>query len=362
MNAQLLIPFSDRNTSNFSPSAVRPELVEGYIGGLSVVRQAHHERVSENRIRQLRSLFFLALLTAPGALPSAFAHGEQIEVSGGARGPVQLSAAQQKAIALQLVSASRRPLSTELNLNGEVQLLPDRQADVSLRISGQIKELYANLGDRVRVGQRLVRVQSRLVGDPPPSVTISASMSGVIDARNVVVGQTVEPNTVLFHISDRSQLVVVARVYEEDIGKIKTGQKARVRVLSDTKQVFTGKVTLIDPNLDPLNRTVKVWIQLANPQGVLKPNMFARASVILRHNGAALTIPNSAVIEANGEKFVFVRDGEKYNRVEVSVGAKDDEYSEITDGLVPGDEVVTQGNRQVYTMWLTGGQLKSEDY
>jgi RND family efflux transporter MFP subunit len=187
-------------------------------------------------------------------------------------------------------------------------------------------------------------------------------MSGVIDARNVVVGQTVEPNTVLFHISDRSQLVVVARVYEEDIGKIKTGQKARVRVLSDTKQVFTGKVTLIDPNLDPLNRTVKVWIQLANPQGLLKPNMFARASVILRANEAALTIPNGAIIEANGEKFVFVRDGEKYNRVEVSVGAKDDEYSEITEGLVPGDEVVTQGNRQIYTMWLTGGQLKSEDY
>jgi cobalt-zinc-cadmium efflux system membrane fusion protein len=318
-------------------------------------------RMNGQLLRQLRSLFFLALFAAPGALPSAFAHGEQIEVGGGTRVPVQLSSAQQKAIDLKLASASPRPLSTEMNLNGEVQLLPDRQADVSLRISGQIKGLYANLGDKVRVAQRLALVQSRLVGDPPPSVTINASMSGVIDARNVVVGQAVEPNTVLFHISDRSQLVVVARVYEEDIGKIKAGQKARVRVLSDPKQVFTGKVTLIDPNLDPLNRTVKVWIQLANPQGLLKPNMFARASVILRRNGAALTIPNSAIIEANGEKFVFVRDGEKYNRVEISVGAKDDEYSEITDGLVPGDEVVTQGNRQIYTMWLTGGQMKAEE-
>ena len=318
-------------------------------------------QMASSFIRRVRGLLFLALFIVPGALSFAFAHGGQIEVGGGARGPVQLSAAQQKAIALQLVSASLRPLSTELNLNGEVQLLPDRQADVSLRISGQIKELYANLGDRVRVGQRLVRVQSRLVGDPPPSVTISASMSGVIDARNAVVGQAVEPNTVLFHISDRSQLIVVARVYEEDIGKIKTGQKARVLVLSDTKQVFTGKVTLIDPNLDPLNRTVKVWIQIANPQGLLKPNMFARASVILRANGAALTIPNGAVIEANGEKFVFVREGDKYNRVEISVGAKDDEYSEITAGLVPGDEVVTQGNRQIYTMWLTGGQMKAEE-
>jgi multidrug efflux pump subunit AcrA (membrane-fusion protein) len=317
--------------------------------------------MSAQFLRQLRSLLFLSLFTAPGALPSAFAHGGEIEVGGGARGPVQLSVAQQKAIALQLVPAGFRPLSTELNLNGEVQLLPDRQAEVSLRISGQVKELYAKLGDRVRTDQRLVLVQSRLVGDPPPSVTINAPMSGVIDARNVVVGQAVEPNTVLFHISDRSQLAIVARVYEEDIGKIKVGQKARIRVLSDSKLVFTGKVTLIDPNLDPLNRTVKAWIQLANPQGLLKPGMFARASVILRRNRATLTIPNSAIIEANGEKFVFVRDGEKYNRVEVSIGAKDDEYSEITDGLVPGDEVVTQGNRQIYTMWLTGGQLKGDD-
>ncbi len=310
-------------------------------------------------LRRMRGLIILLLLIAPGTMPSAFAHGGEIEVGGGARGPVQLSAAQQKAIALRVAAASARPLSTLLNLNGEVQLLPNRQADVSLRISGQIKAMYANLGERVRIGQRLVLVQSRLVGDPPPSVTISAPMSGVIDARNAVVGQAVEPNTVLFHISDRSQVIVVGKVYEEDIGKVKLGQEARVRVLSYPQQVFIGKITLIDPNLDPLSRTVKVWIQLANPQDLLKPNMFARISVVLQHNAAALTIPNSAIIEANGEKFVFVREGDKYHSVEISIGAKDDEYSEITDGLVPGDEVVTQGNRQIYTMWLMGGQPKA---
>ena len=303
----------------------------------------------------------LALFATPGALPPVFAHGGAIEVGSGARGPVQLSAAQQRAIALQLAPASLRPLSAELNLNGEVRLLPDRQADVSTRINGQVKALYANLGDSVRLGQRLALVQSRLVGDPPPSVTITAPRSGVIDARNVVVGQAVDPSTVLFHISDRSQVFVVGRVYEEDIGKIKPGQEARVRALGYPKQVFTGKISLIDPDLDPLSRTVKAWIRLANPQGLLKPGMFVRAAVILRRDDAALTIPNSAIIEANGEKFVFVREGQEFSRVEISIGAKDDEYSEITAGLVPGDEVVTQGNREIYTMWLTGGQMKAEE-
>lgn len=290
--------------------------------------------LSEHPLRHLlsgriRGLIVLLLLVAA---PSAFAHGDQIEIGGGARGPVQLSAAQQKAIALKLVAAGSRPLSTVLNLSGEVQPLPNRQADVSLRISGQVKELYADLGQRVKAGQHLVLVQSRLVGDPPPSVTIDSPMSGVIDARNVAVGQAVDPSTVLFHISDRSQMLVAGKVYEEDIGKVRVGQSARVSVLAYPQQMFNGKVTLIDPNLDPLSRTVKVWIQVANPQGLLKPNMFARAGIILRRNAEALTVPNSAIIEANGEKFVFVREGGKFNRVEVSTGAKDDPKS--------GDQVI----------------------
>ena len=298
----------------------------------------------------------LALLIDLGAAADAFAHGESIEVGGGgARGPVSLSAAQQQALGLQTAQAEARPMASLLKLNGEVRLLPDRQAAVNLRISGQVKELSANVGDTVRAGQRLALVQSRLVGDPPPTVPITAPIDGVVDERKVVLGEAVEPNTELFHLSDRSQMAVVAKVYEEDLGKVKPGQEARGRLLAYPDQVLAGKVTLIEPNLDPASRTVKVWVRLANPQGLLKPNMFANVSVVLRSDEAVLTVPNSAIIEAQGEKFVFVRDGDTFSRAEVAIGASDDQYSEITDGLVPGDAVVTQGNRQIYTLWLTGG-------
>jgi cobalt-zinc-cadmium efflux system membrane fusion protein len=187
-------------------------------------------------------------------------------------------------------------------------------------------------------------------------------MSGVIDARNVGIGQSVEPNTSIFHISDRSQMIAVGRIHEESLLKVKVGQEARVRLIAYPDQVFVGKITVIDPNLDPLSRTVKMWVQLSNPQDLLKPNMFARIGVVLQQNDAALAVSNGAIIEANGEKFLFVRDGNTFNRVEIKTGIMDDEYSEITDGLVPGDEVVTQGNREVYTLWLTGGgQKKSAD-
>lgn len=306
----------------------------------------------------------LAITAIVGAafVTPAFAHGEQIKVGGGAKGPVTLTAAQQAALGLKVEAASPRPLSELLHLNGEVRPVAGRQADVSTRISGQVTQVYATLGQSVRQGQRLARVQSRLVGDPPPSVDVIAPMSGVIDQQTATVGQSVEPAAALFHIRDGSEVNLVARVYEEDLGKIALGQDATVRLLSYPDRRFAGKIILIGPSLDPASRTVEVWVKLDNSEGLLKPNLFARVSVVLRHNAAALSVPTAAIIQANGEKFVFVRQKGKYVRIEIGTGASDDTYTEVTDGLVPGDEVVTQGNRQVYTVWLTGGvPLHDED-
>lgn len=302
-------------------------------------------------------LGLLLALTGLTCSSEILAHGGQIEVGGGGeKGPVSLTAAQQKAIGLQTVAADFHPLADLLNLNGEVRLAPGRQADVSTRISGQITAVYVNLGDSVKAGQRMARVQARLVGDPPPSVDITAPMSGVVDTQNVALGQSVEPANVIYRISDRSQVNVVAKLYEEDAGKVKVGQQARIHTLSYPDRAFTGKVNLIGPSLDPQSRTLEVWIKLANPGGLLKPNLFAQASIVLKSNAAALAIPRAAIIEANGEKFVFVRDGGKFTRVEITTGSSDGQYTEVTDGLVPGDDVVTQGNRQLYTLWLTGGK------
>lgn len=302
----------------------------------------------------LRHYIFLFCLFI--STPIVWAHGDEIEVSeGGAKGPVQLTAAQTKMLGIEVAIATNRPMAQLLTLNGQIQLLPDAQADVSVRISGAITEMTANLGDKVVVGQPLATVQSRLIGNPPPSVVVKAPIAGVIDARNVNLGQAVEPNTVLFHISNRDQVLVIAQVYEEDLDKIKMGQEVTVHALSYSKQMFQGKVTLIEPNLDSVTRTVNVRISLANIQGLLKPGMFVRAHVILSRNEASLTVPNAALLQADNEYFVFVRTGNTYDRVVVHVGASDDNNTEITEGLVPGDEVVTQGARELYTVWLSGG-------
>ncbi|AMQ28410.1 TPA: efflux RND transporter periplasmic adaptor subunit [Legionella pneumophila] len=302
----------------------------------------------------IMTVFFLGLLSP---MQVSFAHGGNIEVSeGGTKGPVHLTPEQARMLDIKVVQATHRPIAQLLGLNGQIQLLPDAQADVSIRISGSVTAIDVNLGDSVKAGQRLATVQSRLVGNPPPSVAVNAPIAGIIDARNINLGQAVEPNTVLFHISNRDKLLVVAQVYEEDLGKVKVGQEVNVHVLSYPKQTFPGQVTLIEPNLDPLTRTVNVRITLDNKEGLLKPGMFVRANVILTHNKAALTVPNAALLQADNQQFVFVQNGGTYKRVDVKVGAVEDDYSEIIGGLVPGDLVVTQGNRELYTLWLSGGR------
>lgn len=287
----------------------------------------------------------------------SFAHGGNIEVSeGGTKGPVHLTPEQARMLDIKVVQATHRPMAQLLGLNGQIQLLPDAQADVSIRISGSVTAIDVNLGDSVKAGQRLATVQSRLVGNPPPSVAVNAPIAGIIDARNINLGQAVEPNTVLFHISNRDKLLVIAQVYEEDLGKVKVGQEVNIHALSYPKQTFPGQVTLIEPNLDPMTRTVNLRITLDNKEGLLKPGMFVRANVILTHNKAALTVPNAALLQADNQQFVFVQNGDTYKRVNVKVGAVEDDYSEITEGLVPGDLVVTQGNRELYTLWLSGGR------
>ncbi len=312
--------------------------------------------------KQLGTLWVCALLTV--APLSVLAHKGEIKVKeNGTPGAVKLTKAQQQTIDLKVTPASQRLMRQELNLNGEVQLMPDRQANVSIRISGHITAVYANLGDKVRKGQALAKIQSRLVGEPPPSVVIKAPLAGVIDARNVNLGQTVEPNSVLFHISDRTKMLIIASVYEEDVGKVKLNQEAVVQVLSYPDRVFMGKVILVSPNLDTVTRTVKVWIEVANLGDLLKPNMFAKANLLLQKKEDALSVPNAAVLEAKGQKFVFVREGNQFSRVLVKTGVVDQDYTEIREGgLVPGDEVVTQGTRQLYTLWLTGDQTQKEDH
>ncbi|MFA6286131.1 MAG: efflux RND transporter periplasmic adaptor subunit [Opitutaceae bacterium] len=304
----------------------------------------------------IRPLFYItvaALFVQPAA--SVFGHGGQIETGGGGGGPVTLTKVQQASIGLQTAQADFRTIDSLLRLTGTVKLDPDRRAHVTTRISGRVEKLFASVGDTVEKGQKLALIQSRLPGDPPPEIPVEAPFSGTINARDVSLGDAIEPNTELFDIIDLSKVIVVARVYEADIGLVKKGQTARIAALGYPGLQLTGKVTFIGLELDPDNRTLPVWIAVDNPEGKLRVGLFAQANLILSTADGLLTVPKEAILEEGGEKFVFVQTGNTFNRVDVQVGVADDRFVEIKDGLVPGDAVVVLGQRELFTQWLTGG-------
>lgn len=296
-----------------------------------------------------------AVLMFVASVQRIFAHGGTIEIGEGASGPVTLTSAQQTAIGLKTAKAESRDIDTVLIVNGRVQLDPNFHAHVTSRIEGRIEKLYAGIGDRVEKGQKLAEIQSRQIGNPPPVGIVDAPLSGVINDRSVTLGEAVDLNKELFHIIDLSQVIVAAEVYEEDVGRVKLGQHARVRALGYPTDAFQGTTTFVGLELDPEKRTLPIWVKVKNPEGKLRPEMFAKVAIVLARNESVLAVPKEALLEAGGGKFVFVQTGDTFDRVDVQTGVEDDRFVEIREGLVPDDAVVTDGKREVYTSWLTGG-------
>jgi len=311
-----------------------------------------------NNFPLLAAGFILIGIGSPLALHG---HGSQIATGGGSGGPVTLTKLQQASIGVKTVPAGFRSVNATLRLNGIVTLDPDRRAHVTTRISGRVQQLFAAIGSRVEKGQKLALVQSRQLGDPPPEIEVNAPVSGVVNARNISVGDAVEPNTELFDLVDLSKVIVLAQVYEEDVGKVKVGQTARITALSYPDLELTGTVTFLGLELDPATRTLPVWVVVDNPEGKLRVGMFTTAHLLLAENPDLLTVPTEAVLEEGGEKFVFVQTGDTFKRQDVQTGVADDRFIEIKDGLVPGDAVVTSGQREIFTQSLTGGAKPAAD-
>lgn len=319
-------------------------------------------------MRNKRKKFFLLLFTAAFTLlltmmlsQLVYGHGEgqlggdenERKTSSTSNNTgVELSDIAQKSIGLKVVEADMRLIEDVLLIGGVVKPEPNRVADVTTRAEGRIEELYVNLGDRVKKGQKLAAMLPRQIGNPPPLVSITTPLSGIVVERNISLGGPVEPNKTLFRIADLSKVIVEGDVFESDVSEVKLGQDARIRLDAYPNRIFTAKVTFVASGLDPQKRTLHLWVSVDNNEGLLKPELFAGVALVVKPGRKVLTVPLEATIDDGAEKFVFVKNESRFIRQDVATGVSDDRYIEITDGLYPGDKVVTDGNREIYTKWL----------
>ena len=339
---------------------------------------------------------------------------------------VKLSAEEKANIGLKTEVADLRPIENVIRISGVVKPHPDKEAQVSSRVSGKIVALFFQVGDTVQKGQRLAEIQSAeiqklqvdliqaenklvlhqaeldriqrlveskiaaqkeliaaqnqhqsdlneidgitqqliLLGLPESAVkkaraeksvstfAVLSPLNGVVADRGVVLGETVEPNKVMFKIFDPSVVFVEGDAFEDAAPQLKVGQQVRIRLAAYPGEVFSGKIARFSPVIDPQKRTIHLWVEVANRGGTLKPNLFADMDAVVGGGKEVLAIPAEAIIKTEGASFVFVEEKGGYRRADVVLGARDDRFAEVKTGLLPGDRVVTLGKQQVYTKSL----------
>lgn len=264
-------------------------------------------------------------------------------------GPLVLTAAQMANLGIATATADIRPLQETVELLASVEALPERQANVSPRFDGQIRDVRATLGDYVQAGQRLVVVEPIIAG--ANRLTLSAPISGVVSAQSARIGQTVETTSVLFEISDHSRMLLHGTMMEStDIVRIRAGQTATVYLDALPNKPLVAKVVRFYMAREAGTGLFTVHAEADNPEKTLYPGMMGTMSVAVGDTVPGIVIPRRAVLGGLGDRFVFVRTGEEFERRSVIEGLVAGADTEILEGVFPGEDVVTQGHYQLQYM------------
>jgi len=188
--------------------------------------------------------------------------------------------------------------------------------------------------------------QSRTIRSHVPIV---APFAGRIIGRNLTRGEVVETTEKLFVVADLSEVWVRANIPEKDIPFVHSvhasgGTQADVRINAYPKEIFRGTITYVGDVLDPATRTMQLRLELPNPEGRLKPEMFATIRLYSEPQPDRLALPESALQRDHDRTFVFVRRNEsEYEVRDVQIGESNGTLTTILGGLIEGDPVVTQG-------------------
>jgi membrane fusion protein, copper/silver efflux system len=308
-------------------------------------------------------------------------------------GTVKLSPGKLQKTGVRSEPVERRVLSAPLHAPGVVQLDERRVSVVALRFEGFIDSIEnLTTGQHVHKGQTLMRVSGpnlasaaaeylialkagsdgsvgllgakgakrRLenIGVPetiiasieqtheiPSSVPWPAPQDGEIVERAVVNGMRAAPGDVLFRIVDHDVVWVMADIAERDLSLVAVGQKAAVRPRAYPDRILSGEISLIYPHMNPETRTERVRIELQNPDGLLRPDMYADVEIATGTEAPVLAVSDSAVIDSGARQVVLIDKGEgRFEPRPVKIGRHGDGFVEIKEGAVEGDKVVVAAN------------------
>lgn len=183
-------------------------------------------------------------------------------------------------------------------------------------------------------------------GKATRTLTLYSPANGVVLEKTAVAGMRFMPGEPLFKIADLSTIWLIADVFEQDLAQVRIGQPVKIVVDAYPEKEFGGKIAYIYPTVAPETRTAKVRVELANPGGLLKPDMYANVQLDAGGGKASvLTVPDSAVIDSGTRQVVLVQRTEGlFEPREVRLGQRGDGYAEVLQGVAEGELVVVRAN------------------
>lgn len=181
-------------------------------------------------------------------------------------------------------------------------------------------------------------------GKPIKNITLYSPISGYVLERKAFSQLKVMPDTDLYTVADLSKIWIMADVFEYEAPSIHVGQPARIELSYYPGKSFGARVSYIQPQVDPMTRTLKVRLETDNPGVVLKPDMYVDVKFHVE-SPATLTVPAGAVLDAGERKTVFVDRGNGYFEPRaVETGERKGDRTTILSGLKAGERIVTSGN------------------
>lgn len=202
--------------------------------------------------------------------------------------------------------------------------------------------------EKAQASSRAAADKLRMLGVDPGKLSGSvfsmiAPFAGTIIEKKAVLGELAPPDQYLFTIADLSVLWIEANLFEKDLAKVALGAQASVTVSAYPDDVFKGRLTYISSVMDKDSRTVKARVEVPNPDGRLKPEMFATAAIHTGSNAKALMVPADAVLLVQGQPTVFVADENGFEPRPVELGERAQGRVVIRSGAEAGESVVVSG-------------------
>jgi len=187
--------------------------------------------------------------------------------------------------------------------------------------------------------EQIVRLET--TRKPEKTMTLVSPATGVVIEKNVLKGGNIMAGTNLYKIADLSTVWVYADVYEYEVPFIKVGQPATVTPAYIPGRVFKGHVSYIYPYLNPDTRTIRVRVEMPNPNFILKPEMFATVELHSPVTVNAVAVPEQAVIHSGERNVVVVSRGDgRFESRDVKLGVLAGGYYQVLDGVREGEKIV----------------------